>query len=291
MLAFHGTADPHRPLPAVARSSAAPTRLRRHAARALRGAPGAGGDRRAGRRSTDARRIRRITRVAADVVHGRRKRRCDPQLGATLYTVEGGGHTWPGAPQRRPQPARPRPRSRSTRRTLILDASSTTTRGCTEPRSGSDGKSRRSGVAPRMVPLSVLDLATVASGSTPAQALADTTKIAGVAEQLGYHRLWVAEHHGMPAVASSAPAVLIAHLANATTDAPGRLRRRHAAEPRAARRRRAVRDARSAAPRAASTSASGARPAPTRSPPGRCAGRATSTSTPSPTTWSSSSAT
>lgn len=67
-----------------------------------------------------------------------------------------------------------------------------------------------------MVPLSVLDLATVASGSTPAQALAETTKLAGVAEALGYHRLWVAEHHGMPAVASSAPAVLIAHLANAT---------------------------------------------------------------------------
>ena len=36
-------------------------------------------------------------------------------------------------------------------------------------------------------------------------------------ERLGYHRLWVAEHHGMPAVASSAPAVLIAHLANATS--------------------------------------------------------------------------
>jgi luciferase family oxidoreductase group 1 len=68
-----------------------------------------------------------------------------------------------------------------------------------------------------MVPLSVLDLATVVSGSTPAQALADTTKLAVVAERLGYERLWVAEHHGMPAVASSAPAVLIAHLANATT--------------------------------------------------------------------------
>jgi luciferase family oxidoreductase group 1 len=68
-----------------------------------------------------------------------------------------------------------------------------------------------------MVPLSVLDLATVSSGSTPAQALADTTALAKVAEELGYHRLWVAEHHGMPAVASSAPAVLIAHLANATS--------------------------------------------------------------------------
>ena len=68
-----------------------------------------------------------------------------------------------------------------------------------------------------MVPLSVLDLATVATGSTPAQALADTTRLAAVVERLGYNRMWVAEHHGMPAVASSAPAVLIAHLANATS--------------------------------------------------------------------------
>ncbi len=63
----------------------------------------------------------------------------------------------------------------------------------------------------------MLELATVATGSTPAQALEETTRAATVAEQLGYKRLWVAEHHGMPAVASSAPAVLIAHLANATT--------------------------------------------------------------------------
>jgi luciferase family oxidoreductase group 1 len=68
-----------------------------------------------------------------------------------------------------------------------------------------------------MVPLSVLDLATVATGSTPAQALSETVEIAPEVERLGYHRLWVAEHHGMPAVASSAPAVLIAHLATATT--------------------------------------------------------------------------
>jgi luciferase family oxidoreductase group 1 len=66
------------------------------------------------------------------------------------------------------------------------------------------------------VPLSVLELATVAEGSTPAQALAESTELARRVEQLGYRRLWVAEHHGMPAVASSAPAVLIAHLAAAT---------------------------------------------------------------------------
>jgi luciferase family oxidoreductase group 1 len=68
-----------------------------------------------------------------------------------------------------------------------------------------------------MTTLSVLDLATVASGSTPAQALRDTTEMAVWAERLGYHRFWVAEHHAMAAVASSAPAVLIAHLANATS--------------------------------------------------------------------------
>jgi len=68
-----------------------------------------------------------------------------------------------------------------------------------------------------MIPLSVLDLATVATGSSPSQALKETTEAARIAERLGYHRLWVAEHHGMAAVASSAPAVLIAHLASATT--------------------------------------------------------------------------
>lgn len=68
-----------------------------------------------------------------------------------------------------------------------------------------------------MIPLSVLDLATVATGSTPATALRETIAMAKHVENLGYRRLWVAEHHAMAAVASSAPAVLIAHLANATT--------------------------------------------------------------------------
>ena len=68
-----------------------------------------------------------------------------------------------------------------------------------------------------VLPLSVLDLATVATDSSPAQALAETTHLAGEVEALGYRRLWVAEHHAMPAVASSAPPVLVAHLAAATS--------------------------------------------------------------------------
>jgi luciferase family oxidoreductase group 1 len=67
------------------------------------------------------------------------------------------------------------------------------------------------------VPLSVLDLAPVAAGTTAGQALQYTTRLARRTEELGYHRFWVAEHHNMPAIASSAPAVLIAHLAAATS--------------------------------------------------------------------------
>ncbi|WP_460369526.1 LLM class flavin-dependent oxidoreductase [Actinocorallia lasiicapitis] len=65
--------------------------------------------------------------------------------------------------------------------------------------------------------LSVLDLAPVSSDRTPAQALEASTELAVAAEGLGYHRYWVAEHHGMPGIASSAPAVLIAHLAAVTS--------------------------------------------------------------------------
>jgi luciferase family oxidoreductase group 1 len=64
---------------------------------------------------------------------------------------------------------------------------------------------------------SVLDLVPVSTATTPARALRASVDLAPVIERLGYHRLWVAEHHGMPGIASSAPAVLIAHLAEATT--------------------------------------------------------------------------
>lgn len=65
-------------------------------------------------------------------------------------------------------------------------------------------------------PLSILDLAPLGVGQTPSEALATTTGLAQHAEAWGYHRFWVAEHHGMPGIGSSAPAVLLAHLGAAT---------------------------------------------------------------------------
>jgi luciferase family oxidoreductase group 1 len=64
--------------------------------------------------------------------------------------------------------------------------------------------------------LSVLDLAPVASGSTPSQALRATVDLARLADRLGYTRYWFAEHHNIPSVASTAPEVLIEHVASAT---------------------------------------------------------------------------
>lgn len=68
--------------------------------------------------------------------------------------------------------------------------------------------------------LSVLDLVPIGSGSSATDALAASTALARRADELGFVRYWVAEHHGMPGIASSSPAVLIAHLAGAT----GRIR-------------------------------------------------------------------
>jgi luciferase family oxidoreductase group 1 len=60
--------------------------------------------------------------------------------------------------------------------------------------------------------LSLLDKSPIEPGSTATQALHATTVAAIRAEQLGFHRFWVAEHHGMANLASSAPEILIAHL-------------------------------------------------------------------------------
>ena len=63
------------------------------------------------------------------------------------------------------------------------------------------------------LPLSVLDLAMVPDGQTSGEALSATTALAQHAEKNGYTRIWVAEHHNMDTVASTSPAVLMAHLA------------------------------------------------------------------------------
>jgi luciferase family oxidoreductase group 1 len=70
---------------------------------------------------------------------------------------------------------------------------------------------------PLGIPLSVLDLSPVGEGSTPADALRASLDLVVAAERLGYRRYWVAEHHNMPGIASSAPAVLLAHLASITS--------------------------------------------------------------------------
>jgi luciferase family oxidoreductase group 1 len=66
------------------------------------------------------------------------------------------------------------------------------------------------------VPLSVLDLLTVGAGRTSADALRTGVDIARLAESRGFHRYWVAEHHSMPGIASSSPAVILAHIAART---------------------------------------------------------------------------
>ncbi len=69
----------------------------------------------------------------------------------------------------------------------------------------------------RKLPLSVLDLAPVYEGNSSTEALKATTALAKRADELGFERFWVAEHHNMSSVASTEPAVLMAHLA-ANTD-------------------------------------------------------------------------
>lgn len=68
-----------------------------------------------------------------------------------------------------------------------------------------------------MIPFSILDLSQVVEGGTVEESFRNTARMAQVAESAGYHRYWLAEHHGMPAVASSATAVLIGHVGHATS--------------------------------------------------------------------------
>jgi luciferase family oxidoreductase group 1 len=68
-----------------------------------------------------------------------------------------------------------------------------------------------------MNPLSVLDLSPILEGSDAAQSFRNTVALARHAEKLGYRRFWLAEHHGMPGIASAATSILIGHVAGATS--------------------------------------------------------------------------
>ncbi len=68
-----------------------------------------------------------------------------------------------------------------------------------------------------MFPFSVLDLSPITEGSDAAQSFRNSRDLAQHAERWGYRRYWLAEHHGMPGIASAATAVLIAHVAGATS--------------------------------------------------------------------------
>ena len=67
-----------------------------------------------------------------------------------------------------------------------------------------------------MIPFSVLDLAPVTAGATPADAFRNSLELAQQVERWGYRRFWLAEHHSMPGIASAATAVVIGHVAGGT---------------------------------------------------------------------------
>ncbi len=66
------------------------------------------------------------------------------------------------------------------------------------------------------IPLSVLDLAPINEGSHPGETFKNSVQLAQHVEKLGFNRYWLAEHHNMPGVGSSATSVLIGHIAGAT---------------------------------------------------------------------------
>ena len=66
------------------------------------------------------------------------------------------------------------------------------------------------------IPFSILDLSQISEGFTVSDALANSARMAQTAEAHGYSRYWLAEHHGMPGIASAATSIVIAHVGQAT---------------------------------------------------------------------------
>ena len=67
-----------------------------------------------------------------------------------------------------------------------------------------------------MIPFSILDLSPIAEGHSVREALDASRSLAQTAEKSGYRRFWLAEHHGMPGIASAATALVISHVAAGT---------------------------------------------------------------------------
>jgi luciferase family oxidoreductase group 1 len=70
---------------------------------------------------------------------------------------------------------------------------------------------------PHMIPFSILDLAPITEGSTAAESFRNSLELAQHGERWGYKRFWLAEHHGMPGIASAATSVLMSYVANGTS--------------------------------------------------------------------------
>ena len=71
-------------------------------------------------------------------------------------------------------------------------------------------------VPPMTIPFSILDLSPIPQGATASDALRNSLDLAQHAEQWGYQRYWLAEHHNMPGIASAATSIVIAHIAGGT---------------------------------------------------------------------------
>ncbi|WP_079193848.1 LLM class flavin-dependent oxidoreductase [Streptomyces sp. CB02923] len=101
----------------------------------------------------------------------------------------------------------------STRSSTTTQTPETTAAGPGNPSSASGDRADRL----RTTPFSLLDRSRTRQGHPEAEALRDTVDLARHAEALGYHRFWVSEHHSVPGVAGSAPTVLAAAVASATS--------------------------------------------------------------------------
>ena len=68
-----------------------------------------------------------------------------------------------------------------------------------------------------MIPISILDTVPVSEGSSPREAMQSSAALAKVAEDTGYARFWIAEHHAMDGIGGAATSVVLAHIGHATS--------------------------------------------------------------------------